>query len=275
MGYGDRVSTWKKVDVTCFVYFFISQMFDENTLQHLWPYYVYLLIDPKDNKCFYVWKWSEQRVFNHVKCALEKEEITDKYEKIREITKRWAKVKHIIVRHGLTQHEAHEVEASIMDTLDYLESGLTNIACGHHSLENWLMTVDEIRRKYNAEPLEKIWNDCVILNINKNYERWLWDDWIYQATKETWAINKKKVYSINYVLSEYRGLIVEVFEVEKWYTKVRPYNPWTQRFWQSRIWYWFNGKVASPEIRDLYINKSISKTRWNANVIRYNIDNAG
>ena len=36
---------------------------------------------------------------------------------------------------------------------------------------------------------------------------------IYQATKETWLISEWKLPQIKYVLSEYRGLIVEVFEV--------------------------------------------------------------
>lgn len=250
-------------------------MFDEKTLQHLW-YYVYLLIDPRDNKCFYVGKWVNQRVFNHVKCALEEERVTDKYEKIREITNRWETVKHIIVRHGLTEDEAYKIEASIIDTLSYLDSGLTNVVWGHHSIEKWLMTTDEIYRIYNARPLETLWKECIIININKQYKRWLWDAWIYQATKETWTIDRSKINNIKYVLSEYRGLIVEVFEVEEWYEKERWYNPWSKKYWQIKIWFWFHWKIADPEIRNQYINKSIShlKTRWSATVIRYNINHA-
>lgn len=251
-------------------------MFDERTIQHLGSY-VYILIDPFSGKQFYVGKWMGQRVFNHVKCALEEETISDKYEKIREIT-RWGKeVKYIIVRHGLTEDEAYKLEASIIDVFDYFDWSLTNIAWWHNSIEKWLMTVEEIKRIYNAEPLKDLSSNCVIININKQYKRGLWDDGIYQATKETWTIDRNKVNNIKYVLSEYRWLIVEVFEVQEWYTKERWYNPWSKKYWETKLWYWFNWKIADKEIRDKYINKSIShlKTRWSATVIRYNIDYAG
>ena len=248
----------------------MNSMFDEKTIQHL-KYYVYILIDPSSQKPFYVGKWKEQRVFNHVKCALEEETVNDKYEKIREIKRLWKEVQHIIVRHGLTEDEAFKIEASIIDVFEYFEWNLTNIAWGHNSIEKGLMTADEIKRLYNAEPLKHLSDDCIIININKQYKRGLWDVGIYNATKEIWTISKERVDKIKYVLSEYKGLIVEVFEVEEWYTKDRWYNSRAKKFWETKLWYWFNGKVANKNIRDLYINKSIFKARWNANVIRYNI----
>lgn len=266
-------------------------MFDEKTQQEI-KSYVYMLLDPQDNKPFYVGKGkANNRVFDHMNCALtDTDTSTLKYDKIREINERGQIVKHVIVRHGLSDSEAFQIEASLIDTLSYCKLGLLNEQGGHNSVEKGLMTSEEIIRLYNAEPLDYIESNCVIININKTYKRGNGADAIYQATKETWFIGKVKVKQLKYVLSEYRGLIVEVFEVEDngWYEKLRPKNK-TIRDANRKpildangkrkieivqaIGYGFNGNIAPNEIRDLYVNKSVAhkKSRGQANVIRYNL----
>jgi uncharacterized protein len=247
-------------------------MFDEKTKQNL-KYYVYFLIDPTTNQPFYIGKGKDDRVFNHLKCALEFENISDKYGKIREITNNNKNVGHIIVRHGLSEKDALEIEATLIDVLDFLKSGLTNIMGGQKSIEKGLMTSDEVIRLYNAEPLLEISNDCVIININQQYERGNGEDAIYKATKETWTIEKSRIDNLKIVLSEYKGLIVEVFQVDNWYEKERGYNLGAKKYGQIKVGYGFNGRIASDEIRNLYINKSIShvKKQGSATVLRYNI----
>jgi len=248
-------------------------MFDEKTRQQL-KYYVYMLLDPNDNKPFYIGKGLDNRVFDHLACALTDIDTSNaKYDKIREITQSNQIVKHIIVRHGLTESEAFQIEASLIDTLTYCELFLTNIVNGHNSIEKGLMTSEEIKRLYNAHPLDKIGNDCVLININRKYERGKGGHSIYQATKETWTIRKSRLKQLKYVLSEYRGLIVEVFEVLEWYEKERGYLPTSKKYGQTKIGYGFNGKRAADEIRNKYINKSIAhaKKRGAASAIRYNL----
>lgn len=247
-------------------------MFDEKTQQNL-KYYVYLLINPLTKKPFYVWKWLWNRIFEHVNCALKTETKSDKYNEIKWIQEKWWKVTHVIVRHGLNEKEAYQIEGSLIDTLWFLDSGLTNIAWWHNCIEKWLMRAEEIIRLYNAEKLHSLPSDFVIININKQYKRWLGEEWIYVATKETWSMSESKTKIIKYVLSEYRWLIVEVFEVENWYKKDRGYNPQAKSFWKIKTGFGFNGKIASSEIREAYINKSIAHTKkkWMASVIRYNI----
>jgi hypothetical protein len=149
---------------------------------------------------------------------------------------------------------------------------------GHNSIEKGLMTSEEIIRLYNAQPLNEIGADCVLININKTYKRGNGTNPIYQATKETWLISEWKLPQIKYVLSEYRGLIVEVFEVENWYPKQRGKNKTIDKEKNIKIQvevtgYGFNGVVAPDEIRNLYINKSVAHTkkRGAAQVIRYNL----
>ena len=142
-------------------------MFDEKTQQEL-KYYVYMLLDPQGDKPFYVGKGKNNRVFNHMALALtDTDTSTLKYDTIREIEQRGQTIKHIIVRHGLTEKEAFIIEASLIDTLIYCKLGLSNEQGGHNSIEKGLMTSEEISRLYNAQPLEKIENNCVLININK------------------------------------------------------------------------------------------------------------
>lgn len=248
-------------------------MFDEKSRQEL-KYYVYMLLNPSDNKPFYVGKGIDNRVFNHLACALTDIDTSNaKYDKIREITQSGQTVKHIIVRHGLSESEAFQIEASLIDTLTYCGLFLSNIVGGHNSIEKGLMTSEEIIRLYNAQPLDKIGTDCILININRKYERAKGGQSIYQATKETWTIRKSRLNQLKYVLSEYRGLIVEVFEVVEWYEKERGYLPHSKKFGQTKIGYGFNGFPAPEEIRNLYLNKSIAHTKKKgaASAIRYNI----
>ena len=274
-------------------------MFDEKTQQEL-KSYVYMLLDPQENKPFYVGKGNNNRVFEHMCRALTDTDIsTFKYDKIREIVEdKKQTVHHIIVRHGLTDREALQVEASLIDTLIHCGLGLTNQQGGHNSIEKGLMTSEAIIQKYNAEPLDEIANDCVLININNSYTTLrknarrqginIDPNAIYQATKETWFIGKDKVNQLKYVLSEYKGLIVEVIKVDDngWYVKKRGKNKTVRDENKYPILddkgkrkkevveedgYGFNGKIAPDEIRNLYINKSVAhkKTKGQANVIRY------
>lgn len=247
-------------------------MFDEKTNQNL-KFYVYFLINPDTKLPFYIGKGKDNRVFNHMNCALEDEIFNLKYDQIREILNSNKKLEHIIVRHGLSEKVALEIEATLIDVFDYLKTGITNIAGGQKSIEKGLMTSDEVKRLYNAEKLNEIGNDCIIININQKYKRGSSENAIYDATKETWSIDKRNLNRLKYVLSEYRGLIVEVFTVQEWYEKERGFLPNAKSFGQTKIGYGFIGKVANENIRNKYINKSIAHTkkRGAASAFRYNL----
>ena len=248
-------------------------MFDERTQKAL-GYYVYMLIDPRNGKPFYVGKGKNNRVFDHIKFAIDNPTIsTDKCDIIREISA--DKVEHVIISHGFaSEDEAYKMEAIIIDLLNYTGSKLTNEVCGQHAYESGVMTTDEIIRMYSAEKLDAIGPDCVIININGLYNRAMGREEIYKATKGTWRIAKWRTEKINYVLSEYRGLIIEVFKVEEWYQEKRPYGIRSKKAGQTYMGYGFNGCIAPDEIRNLYINKSIAyqKVKGKANPITYSLN---
>lgn len=248
-------------------------MFDEKTQQQL-NSYVYMLVDPNDKKPFYIGKGTHNRVFDHINCTINDIPIQNlKYDKIREITSNNKSVEHVILRHNLTPEEAFSIEATLIDTFNYCGYSLSNKVGGHNSIEKGLMTADEIKRLYNAKPLDFIEKDCVLININRKYKRGKGGETIYEATKEIWTIGKKRLPHLKYVLSEYRGLVVEVYKVKEWYEKERGYQPRAKKFGQTKIGYGFNGEVASEELRDKYLNKSVAhkKKKGAASAIRYNL----
>ena len=244
--------------------------FDPKTAEYL-RYYVYALIDPDDGKPFYIGKGKDNRVFSHVECTLKQETINDRYERIREIRKRDREVIHLILRHGMTEKVAYEVESTLIDFLIHLDFPILNKNMGHHTIDSGLLTANEIIRKYNAERLNELTDPIIMININKTYVRGSGDEGIYRATKESWVVDKNRIKSIDFVLSEYRGLIVEVFKIRKWYpVQAKDKNGKPKTRWG------FDGEVAKKEIRDKYINKSVAHTkkRGSSNPIRYGISNA-
>jgi hypothetical protein len=238
-------------------------MFDTKTQKEIGSY-VYCLIDPRNNQPFYVGEGKENRVFDHAEDALKNSEATDKLEIIRAILKAGMKVNHVIIRHGLDQQTALEIESAIIDFSRFLKLDLSNEVLGHHSGLNGIMSADELMRKYSAKPLEQLEDGCVIININRKYRRANGPMDIYEATKQMWVISDKRIPSIKYVLSEYRGFIVEVFEVDPsgWY-KIPDEN--------GRMRWGFTGKQAEPGFRAKYLNRAIEKKRGAANPITFKV----
>ena len=259
-----------------------SNAFDEKTIHKL-KAYVYALFDPLEDRPFYIGKGRGNRVFQHVEGAILEDKESNKYEKIRDIRARTQNngVKHTVIRHGMSDEVAFEVESALIDLANRTGANLTNEVTGHNSIENGMMSTDDILRKYNAQPLNELLHSVVIININKKYKlvrdealkvntKYFGKDLIYESVKKAWVIGKRRD-TVEYVLAEYKGIIVEVYEVieeningqlEKWYPVPGFKNRWG-----------FHGKKAIDEVSSYYINKSIShhKKRGAANPVRYNL----
>lgn len=242
-------------------------MFDALTAERL-KFYVYALIDPRNDRIFYIGKGTHNRVFDHAGVVSKHDELMPtgrKIELIHEIIDAGYSVKHLILRHGLTEDQAFLVEASLIDFANIQGQDLTNEVVGKGSIKFGTMSAQEIMQTYNAPPLEKLHHNAVIININKTYERASGGTDVYNATKEAWVISAARRKSLQLVLSEYRGVIVEVFEIHSWYQCKADLG-------KPERW-GFQGSVADEQLRNLYINKSIQhlKKRGASNPIRYSI----
>ena len=238
--------------------------FDQITQSKL-GFYVYALIDPATNEPFYIGKGKGNRVFEHVIGAVKGIDESDKIDKINAIRSFGENVRHVIIRHGLTEDVAFKIESALIDYSNYFGGKLTNEVLGHGSVKFGLMTASEIVSTYNAKPLKELHHNVIIININKSYERAKGGVSIYESTKESWVIGKKRRATLEYALSEYRGIIIGVFKIHDWYqikTADQRSNRWG-----------FNGEEADAVINALYLNKSVkhTKKRGAANPIRYKL----
>ena len=202
-------------------------------------YYVYLLIDPRDKSIFYIGKGKGNRLFSHVGGVLDNSNKSDKLELIREIQSYGLEVEYRILRHGLSEECAFEVESASIDLIGL--SNLKNEVRGHDS-DRGIKTINEIMSLYDSKPIEVFDESCLIITVNRKYYSGISSEELYEATRGWWVIGEKRV-EVKFVLSTYNGIVREVYEVRDW-EKVG-----------KRCC--FSGGIASDDIRRKYINRSL------------------
>ena len=231
-------------------------MFSQSVIEKL-GFYVYFLQDPRTEEIFYVGKGVENRVFNHLEGAIETDNETEKLDKIRAIVDSGNAVKHYILRHGLTEDESFEIEASLIDFIGM--KNLSNLQGGHYSSDYGLKTSDEITAMYNAEEFNSE-KPVLLININKRYHREITDEELYDATRKSWVVGSRKE-GAKYAIATYRGLTREVYEIHNWFpVEVEGKTRWG-----------FNGCRAHDDLRKELRYKAIASyfPKGAANPIRY------
>lgn len=253
----------------------MTNEFSQKTKEEL-KYYVYALIDPRNNKIFYVGKGNSNRIFSHINESIENPRETEKLETIRAIKKDNQEVKHYIIRHGLEESEAFLVESVLIDFLTFKDfsevSKITNIAAGHHSFDQGIKTVEDCERLYNCEELndKDIKHNILVININKTFdtgkkkrksENPIYDrPNIYEATRGWWVLSKGKAEKVDFVLAEYKGIVRAIYKPKKWLQNEER---------GSKRWGFEGDEVKDKTILDIYLNKEIPKMKGQANPIRY------
>lgn len=224
-------------------------MFSTTTIGKI-NYYVYCLVDPRTNKTFYVGKGKENRVFAHVQEALGKEgNESDKLDLIREIHAAGLEVEHYILRHGLEEKVALEVEAAVIDALGLDE--LKNEVKGHNT-ERGKISCEELEIMMGAQKAE-LKHDVLAIKINQLYRRDMTKNELYEATRKYWRLSKGNAEKMTYVLAVVEGIVRGVFEPKEWHVDEREENK-NQKV--KRIA--FRGEMASDEVWNQYVGKSIS-----------------
>ena len=234
--------------------------FSQRTIEAL-AYYVYALVDPRDNRIFYIGKGCGNRVFQHAKDSLNENDQSLKLDIIRDILREGKQVCLYILRHNLTEETAYVVESVLIDLLTYSKFNTTNllanVVAGHHQWDEGIKNTDEINSLYNCMKIEVNPGDTLLLvSLNKSFDQskangvYRRPD-IYEATRKYWQIRKNAPQEIKYVLGVYKGIVRSVIEVESWqWTRVAEDGT---RFKRDRCI--FTGKLLGDSP---YMNKDVS-----------------
>jgi len=227
--------------------------------------YVYLYIDPRNNIIFYIGKGKGNRVFHHL------DEISDttKVNRIKAIRKMGLEPKIELLRFGLSMGEANLLEAVAIDLLG--KRNLTNLARGLKSNLLGRVPVEEIIAWYKAKPV-KIKHKVILIIINRLYYYGINRKELYEATRGVWKTGPRRN-QVEYAFAVFRGIVREVYRISKWYpagtTKMKYREKIPKVHYKGR---WeFIGQVASPDLRNYYIGKSVRKyvKTGSRNPIRY------
>lgn len=190
-------------------------------------YYVYLLIDPRTQSVFYVGKGVGHRWEAHLAAA--KEPATDgsaypKLQQIRDIVASGQPVRVDILRHGLDEPTAFEVEAATIDLLrlNPREMGLlTNAVAGHHTARG-RASVQDLNAQYGSRPVEIRAEDRVVLiRINREWYRGIPQDVLYEVTRSSWVIGPDRrglgsPSGPTHALAVFNGIVRAAYALNRW-----------------------------------------------------------
>jgi len=224
----------------------MKEEFSPLTIEKL-DFYVYTLTDPFDGTVFYVGKGCGNRVFAHLNNALESEVSTDKLDRIRQIIAGGEKPRHAIVRHGMDEDTAFEVEGALIDI--FRLEDLKNEVSGHGNRQRGLRDWKDLEIEYGAVPVTI--DDPVILLKSTNYS---WDKVsntaIYDKIRSDWWLSSYKEKYIKYALVVRAGIVREVYKIDSWQKNLQNTKHPDKKM--------FFGSPAVGPIRDKYLHKDVS-----------------
>lgn len=211
-------------------------------------YYVYCLVDPRNNQPFYIGKGKGNRIFAHRQAALNRMKqanlvgenetaITLKIKTIQEIIESNLQVLSYILSYGLSENEAYASENVMINYAQLVQGlSLTNLVKGHGSK---VMLVEEIEERFGFQPMSisEIATDDLILAVkvrdafslskdeSKEYpidEEYRDVSNLKSRTLGNWVIGRNKIQHIRYIIAINTGAenaVVAAYKVSEQFSE--------------------------------------------------------
>jgi hypothetical protein len=215
-------------------------------------FYVYLYVDPRDDKPFYIGKGKGNRAFAHLT-------VDDESKKSRVLAELHAlglEPRIDLLKYGLKEKEALLVEATAIDLLQI--ENLTNSVRGDGSRVGSRTDVRDINAILNSKPIE-IMHDVLLIKVARAYRVGMSTTDLYDVTRSAWRLGPARE-RIRFVLSVFDGIVREAFEVAAWVpggSTLRANSP-RQSYDVGEDRWEFVGRIAPENVRSIYLNRSVA-----------------
>jgi uncharacterized protein len=215
-------------------------------------HYVYLYVDPRTRRPFYVGKGKGSRALVHLGATKQSRKLT----LLRHLRRAHRSPQIDVLAHGLPDEEtAFRIEAAVIDALG--ASRLTNEVRGWGSVEFGRMPLRRLIAYYRAKPA-RVRHPVLLVRINRLYDPDMRDDALYEATRGVWRLNPARAAGAKYALATFQGIVLEVYQIERWHPAGSTKYRTRPRKDVRRVGRWeFVGRLAPDAIRRRYVDHSV------------------
>ena len=214
-------------------------------------WYVYIYVDPRNGKVFYVGKGKGRRALAH----LDRQNKRSIAKVIRAIKASGDQPRIDILAHHLPNAEvALRVEAAVIDLLDL--NNLANAVRGWRGREFGRVPLKDVEAQYMRRRAE-IKEPSILIRVNDLFRYGMSDVELYDATRSAWVIGAKRE-KVQYAFSVYEGVIREVYRITQWLPGGSTFNERYGGRYRRRTARWeFVGTIAEERVRRLYLNRFV------------------
>jgi hypothetical protein len=217
--------------------------------EHL-GYYVYLYIDPRNGKPFYVGKGKGGRALSHLSDEAE----SKKRALIQELRASGYEPRIDILAHALPDEKtAFRIEAAVIDALSL--DDLTNKVRGWQTTHYGRLPLSELTIQYAAQPVQ-VSVPALLIRINRLFRHTMTASELYDATRGTWKLSPRRN-DAKFAFGVFRGVVREVYEIESWHPSGTTEYASRDAATLKRGRWEFIGRVADASVRDEYLGRSV------------------
>lgn len=215
-------------------------------------YYVYLYVDPRTNRPFYVGKGQASRVLAHLGAQNE----SRKVETLAALRSAGLSPRIDILAHGLPDEEtAFRIEAAVIDVLELTD--LTNEVRGWRTTEIGRTPLSELIATYGAKPVT-ITDASILIRINRLYRPAMDGHALYEATRGIWKLGPRRDRA-KLAMAIFNGVVRAVYVIDSWHPAGSTGYTTRDGVELLRDGRWeFVGHAAGAEVQQRYVGGSVT-----------------